>query len=98
MTCRASFAALWSRLTGTDTPATGANCHPHNRGGYTPAQIAYPVPSNTGQIELPARRLALILESRRARELRQSKLAAQLERDLRSVNHQMMAIYLGRAK
>ena len=94
----AAFAARLSSRKVSATPAYGQSLHLTSASTCSPASTAYPLPKPDGALPLPALRLALILESRRARDLRQSKLAAQLERDLQSVNHQMMAIYLGSAK
>ena len=52
---------------------------------------AYPLPRNVGAEQLPALKLALLTEGKRAKMLRQSKLAAQIEEDLRAVNHAILA-------
>jgi hypothetical protein len=49
---------------------------------------AYPMPKGGG--DLPALRLILLFEAKRARDMRQSKLAAAIEADLRSVTHQIL--------
>lgn len=73
------------------TPASGPSCPP-TRGAFSgPAKTAYPLPRHVGEQQLPALRLALLLESRRARNLRQNRLAAAIEADLRSVTHQILA-------
>jgi hypothetical protein len=88
MTIRVRFAALRALLTGSAGPAQD---QPASRTpSYGPAMSAYPLPRDVGQAQLPALRLALLLESRKARDRRQSKLAAQIEADLRRVTHQIL--------
>lgn len=65
---------------------------------YGPATTAMPWLRPDGGLPLPSRRIALLLETRRARDLRQSKLTAALEKDLRAVTHQMLAIHLSRGR
>ena len=60
---------------------------------YGPAKRAYPLPRDVGPQQLPALRLALLTEAKRAKQLRQSKLAAQCEADLRAVTHQMLDLH-----
>ena len=83
----AAFAAIRSRLTGSAIPAS----YPRFPIGptYGHAQRAYPMPRNGG--DLPALRLILLFEAKRARDMRQSKLASAIEADLRSVTHQILS-------
>ena len=91
MTCRAAFAALRSLLVGSDTPASGRSLPPTSGATSGHVRLAYPLPRDVGEAQLPALRLALLLESKRAKHLRQSKLAAQCEADLRRVTHAILA-------
>jgi hypothetical protein len=88
---------LWphSALAGPDI---GASYRPTVKGYSGPAKRAYPLPRDVGEAQLPALRLALLLESKRAKHLRQSKLEAQCRADLQRVTHKMMAIYLGQGR
>lgn len=83
----AAFAAIRSRLTGSDTPASYPRLPTAIISGH--AQRAYPMPRNGG--DLPALRLVLLFEAKRARDMRQSKLAAAIEADLRNVTHQILS-------
>ena len=87
MTCRAAFAGLRSLLLGSHGQDTDASLTPPSAASYGHARHVYPLPRDVGPQQLPALRLALLLESRKARQLRQSKLAAAIEADLRRVTH-----------
>jgi hypothetical protein len=90
MTTRAAFAKLRALLLGSDGPAPDQPASPMPYSG--PALTAYPLPRDVGPEQLPALRLALLAESRRARLMRQSKLASSIEADLRSVTHQILQV------
>ena len=83
----AAYAAVWSRHTGPDTPAFSPRLPIAITSGH--AQRAYPMPRHGG--DLPALRLILLFEAKRARDMRQSKLASAIEADLRSVTHQILS-------
>ena len=83
----AVYAAIRSRLTGFAIPASTASCP--TSAAYGHAQRAYPMPRNGG--DLPALRLILLFGAKRARDMRQSKLASAIEADLRSVTHQILS-------
>ena len=69
----------------------GASYRPTVKASSGHVRLAYPLPRDVGEAQLPALRLALLLESKRAKHLRQSKLAAQCEADLRRVTHAILA-------
>ena len=89
MTWHVPFAAIRSLLWRSDTPAFGQNLTRRSANTYSPASRAYPMPRNGG--DLPALRLVLLFEAKRARDMRQSKLASAIEADLRNVTHQIMS-------
>ena len=91
MTCRAAFAGLRHLLLGSAGQDTGASLTPPSAAPSGLAMDAYPLPRNVGAEQLPALKLALLTEGKRAKMLRQSKLAAQIEEDLRAVNHAILA-------
>jgi hypothetical protein len=90
MNTRATFAKLKMLLLGSDglDPEKPANPMP----SFGPAKNAYQLPRDVGPEQLPALRLALLAESRRARMMRQSKLASSIEADLRTVTHQILQV------
>ena len=87
------FAGNVRHVMGLAGRATDESFPRKGKGFYGAAQGAYPTPINVGEELLPALRLALMFEAKRAKELRQSKLAAAIEADLRGVTHQMMALH-----
>ena len=90
MCTTAIYVALKTRLTASAGPDIGSGSPPPDKPACGPAQRAYPLPMDAGPALLPALRLALLTEARRARNLRQSRLAAMIEADLRSVTHQIL--------
>jgi hypothetical protein len=56
-----------------------------------PARITDPTPNADGLPELQARRVSLLAEAERHRNLRRSKLASICEAELRAVTHQILA-------
>jgi hypothetical protein len=82
----AIFAAIRKRLTGSAIRASYPRLPIAVTSGV--ASRAYPMPKGGG--DLPALRLILLFEAKRARDMRQSKLAAAIEADLRSVTHQIL--------
>ena len=90
MTTRAAFAKLRTLLLGSDGLAPDQPENPMP--SYGRAKDAYPLPMDVGPEQLPALRLVLLAESRRARMMRQSKLASLIEADLRNVTHQILQV------
>lgn len=91
MILRAAFAGLRARLTATAGQATASASPLTGRASYTPATYARTLPRDVGEPQLPALRLALLCEARKARDMRQAKLAALIEADLRAVTHQILS-------
>ena len=88
----ARFAGLRSLLLGSPGQGTDASLTPPSNPASGPAGNAYPPPNCDGVEQLGARRLVLLFESRKAKHLRQSRLAAQCEADLRRVTHQILGM------
>jgi len=91
MTWPVRFADLRSLLLGSAGQVTAENLTPPSNPASGLVRLVYPLPKDVGPEQLPALRLALLLESRDARMRRQSKLAAAIEADLHRVTHQILA-------
>ena len=89
MTIHAAFAALRKRLTGSAFPAFFRSKRAADISG--PALDAATKRSDADLTLLGARRLALIEEARRQRNLRRSKAASACEAQLRAVTLQILA-------
>jgi hypothetical protein len=62
-----------------------------------PAQITAPMPNADGLALLQARRLALLVQAERLRNLRRNRDASICEAELRRVTHEILAVRLGKS-
>ena len=90
MTILARFVALLPRRLATDTPARFPPLKAESAFTSGPAQITAPMPNADGLALLQARRLALLTEARRHKNLRRSKAASASEAELRRVTHEIL--------
>jgi hypothetical protein len=71
-------------------PAQSLNYRPASEDTYSPALHTETTPNADGLALLQARRLALLTEARRHKNLRRSKRASICEAELRAVTHQIL--------
>jgi len=90
MTILAAFAAIRQRLTVSDLPDLSQPYRMANASTYGHVQNIEPMPNADGLALLQARRLALLTEARRHKNLRRSKRASTCEQELRAVTHEIL--------
>ena len=90
MSILAAYAAIRQRLMGSDWPDLSQPYRMASEDTYSPAQITAPMPNADGLALLQARRLALLTEARRHKNLRRSKAASASEAELRRVTHEIL--------
>lgn len=88
MTTLARYAAIGKRLMASVGLGTAGSCQVTAKAASGPARGANPLPRNGGDVL--TLRMRLLIEGRRARDLRQSKLASLIEADLRALNHEIL--------
>lgn len=91
MTIRAAFAGLFRPRLASDTPARFLLLSGASADTSGPAPITETTPSGDGLELLQARRLVLLTEARRLRDLRRSKDASMCEAELRDVTHRILS-------
>jgi hypothetical protein len=90
MTILARFVGLLPRRSASGFPAPDHSYRQASAAQCGPAQITAPTPNADGLALLQARRLALLTEARRHKNLRRSKAASASEAELRAVTHEIL--------
>lgn len=90
MTILATFAKLLPRLTGSAFPVQDHSYHQASAATSGPALHTETPQNADGLALLQARRLALLTEARRHKNLRRSKRASTCEQELRAVTHEIL--------
>lgn len=91
MTMRALFAERFLPRSAFGFRGRDHSCQPESADTCGPAPITAPTQNGDGLALLQARRLVLLTEARRLRDLRRSKEASICEAELRDVTHRILA-------